>query len=82
MSVVFTFGLQWPVFPWVLADYTSPVLDLNSPASFRDLSKPVGALNQQRLESYRFRFREMPRDEVGLAPANLGMQYYSVAYRL
>ena len=56
--------MQWPVFPWVLADYTSPVLDLNSPGSFRDLSKPIGALNPQRLESYRFRFKEMPRDEV------------------
>lgn len=30
------------VFPWVLADYTSDTLDLNDPASFRDLSKPVG----------------------------------------
>ncbi len=57
-------SLQWPVFPWVLADYNSTALDLNNPASFRDLSKPIGALNKQRLESYRFRFREMPRDEV------------------
>lgn len=56
--------MQWPVFPWILADYTSTSLDLESPASFRDLSKPIGALNAQRLESYRFRFREMPRDEV------------------
>jgi len=48
----------------VLADYNSTALDLNNPASFRDLSKPIGALNKQRLESYRFRFREMPRDEV------------------
>lgn len=56
--------VQWPVFPWVLADYTSPILDLNSPGSFRDLSKPIGALNTQRLESYRFRYEEMPRDEV------------------
>ncbi len=30
-----------PVFPWVLADYSSPTLDLNDPATFRDLSKPV-----------------------------------------
>jgi hypothetical protein len=30
------------VFPWVLADYSSPSLDLNDPASYRDLSKPVG----------------------------------------
>ena len=57
-------GMQWPVFPWILADYTSQALDLNSPASFRDLSKPIGALNPQRLDSYRFRFREMPQEEV------------------
>ena len=30
-----------PVFPWVLADYSSPTLDLRNPATFRDLSKPV-----------------------------------------
>lgn len=34
---------QYPVLPWVLADYESAVLDLTSPASFRDLSKPMGA---------------------------------------
>ncbi len=26
---------QWPVFPWVLADYASPNLDLADPATFR-----------------------------------------------
>lgn len=39
---------QYPVFPWVLADYTSTELDLDNPASFRDLSKPMGALNERR----------------------------------
>ncbi|CAI5976448.1 unnamed protein product [Closterium sp. NIES-65] len=34
---------QWPVMPWVLADYTSHHLDLNDPATFRDLSKPTGS---------------------------------------
>ena len=35
---------QYPVFPWVVADYTSEVLDLSDPKTFRDLSKPIGAL--------------------------------------
>ena len=35
---------QYPVFPWVLRDYTSATLDLSDPATFRDLSKPMGAL--------------------------------------
>jgi len=33
---------QYPVFPWVLADYTSDELDLRDPKTFRDLSKPMG----------------------------------------
>jgi hypothetical protein len=43
---------QYPVFPWVLADYESETLDLSDPSSFRDLSKPVGALNPERLQEY------------------------------
>ena len=36
---------QYPVFPWVIADFDSKVLDLNNNNSFRDLGKPIGALN-------------------------------------
>lgn len=43
---------QYPVFPWVLQDYTSHELDLNNPTSFRDLSKPMGALNERRREAF------------------------------
>lgn len=35
---------QWPVFPWVLSNYTSPVLDLEDDSNFRDLSKSMGGL--------------------------------------
>lgn len=41
---------QYPIFPWVISDYTSETLDLNVPSSFRDLSKPVGALDAKRFE--------------------------------
>lgn len=41
---------QYPVFPWVLADYSSETLDLKKSSTFRDLSKPVGALDPKRLE--------------------------------
>ncbi|XP_053728341.1 neurobeachin isoform X6 [Synchiropus splendidus] len=39
---------QYPVFPWVLSNYDSEDLDLTLPGNFRDLSKPVGALNPKR----------------------------------
>jgi factor associated with neutral sphingomyelinase activation len=52
---------QYPVLPWVLADYTSETLDLQSPAAFRDLSKPMGALYQPRLARLVQRYHAMAR---------------------
>ncbi|KAK2196225.1 bifunctional BEACH domain/BEACH domain superfamily/WD40-repeat-containing domain superfamily/WD40-YVTN repeat-like-containing domain superfamily [Babesia duncani] len=41
---------RYPVFPWVISDYTSSSLDLANPRVYRDLSKPAGALNPERLQ--------------------------------
>lgn len=83
---------QYPVFPWILQDYTSHTLDLSNPAvyryaaicepytikmsvliccqkamqcrgaqvqhCYRDLSKPIGALNPKRFRDFLERFRE------------------------
>ena len=46
---------QYPVFPWVLSDYTSEDIDLNDPSVYRDLSKPMGALGDSRAEQFRER---------------------------
>ncbi|EAY07312.1 Beige/BEACH domain containing protein [Trichomonas vaginalis G3] len=40
----------YPVFPWILSDYVSEKLDLHDKNVFRDLSKTVGALTEQRLQ--------------------------------
>ena len=40
--------MQYPVFPWVLADYKSEELDLTNPKTFRDLTKPMGAQTESR----------------------------------
>ncbi|KAK9807012.1 hypothetical protein WJX72_010768 [[Myrmecia] bisecta] len=50
---------QYPVFPWIIADYTSTSLDLTDKATFRDLSKPIGALNPKRLAEFQERFQEL-----------------------
>ncbi|XP_033626549.1 protein FAN-like [Asterias rubens] len=51
---------QYPVFPWVIADYTSETLDLTNPKTFRDLTKPVGALSPNRLQRFQERLKDMP----------------------
>jgi factor associated with neutral sphingomyelinase activation len=69
---------QWPVLPWVLADYTSQTLDLQNPQTFRDLAKPIGALNPARLEMVRERCRQMPPGEKFL----YGTHYSTPGYVL
>uniref|UniRef100_A0A8D8WJ65 Protein FAN n=1 Tax=Cacopsylla melanoneura TaxID=428564 RepID=A0A8D8WJ65_9HEMI len=51
---------QYPVFPWVISNYTCDTLDLSDPKNYRDLSKPIGALNATRLERLKERYNEMP----------------------
>jgi len=51
---------QYPVFPWVIQDYTSTTLDLDNVKTYRDLSKPIGAVNAERLASLKYRREEMP----------------------
>ncbi|KAG7376855.1 hypothetical protein PHYPSEUDO_012655 [Phytophthora pseudosyringae] len=70
---------QYPVFPWILRDYTSQELNLGDPKVYRDLSKPVGALNEERLEYFKARYEVMPRgDEAeGMPPPFLYGTHYS-----
>jgi hypothetical protein len=39
---------NYPVFPWILNDYTSAELDLSDPKTFRDLTKPMGCQTEER----------------------------------
>ena len=48
---------QYPVFPWVIADYTSSELNLSNPRTFRDLTKPMGCQSAERQEGFRERFK-------------------------
>ncbi|KAH9888748.1 hypothetical protein F4778DRAFT_755179 [Xylariomycetidae sp. FL2044] len=66
---------QYPVFPWVLADYTSDELNLNDPATFRDLSKPMGAQTARRQAEYKSRYTSLA--EIGEIPFHYGTHYSS-----
>ncbi|XP_001606594.3 protein FAN [Nasonia vitripennis] len=50
---------QYPVMPWVLQDYTSDAIDLQDLSVYRDLGKPIGALEPKRLERLKARYAEM-----------------------
>lgn len=70
---------QYPVFPHVITDYTSSKLDFEDPSMYRDLSKPIGALNPTRLKYFQKRYRTMPEEsaEMGIPPPFLYGTHYS-----
>ncbi|XP_023589323.1 lipopolysaccharide-responsive and beige-like anchor protein isoform X2 [Trichechus manatus latirostris] len=55
---------QYPVFPWVITNYESEELDLTLPSNFRDLSKPIGALNPKRAAFFAERYESWEDDHV------------------
>ncbi|XP_027161043.1 protein SPIRRIG [Coffea eugenioides] len=55
---------QYPVFPWVLADYESENLDLSDPKTFRRLDKPMGCQTPEGEEEFRKRYESWDDPEV------------------
>jgi factor associated with neutral sphingomyelinase activation len=70
---------RYPVFPWVIADYKSKQLDLTKESTFRDLTKPVGALNEDRLNYFQQRYDSM--HDMG-DPFLYGTHYSAAGYVL
>nr|GMD66858.1 protein SPIRRIG isoform X2 [Ipomoea batatas] len=56
---------QYPVFPWVLADYDSENINLSDPKTFRRLDKPMGCQTAQGEEEFRKRYESWDDPEGG-----------------
>ncbi len=76
--------MQYPVFPFILADYTSEVLDLNHSSTYRDLLKPVAVQNPEKEAAYVANYNALAEDEAdgggndvvsGLGPFHYGSHY-------
>ena len=51
---------QYPIMPWVINNYDDKEeLDLSDEQNFRDLSKPIGAINPQRLNILKEKYNDM-----------------------
>ncbi|KAJ8749495.1 hypothetical protein K2173_025690 [Erythroxylum novogranatense] len=55
---------QYPVFPWVLADYESENLDLTNPKTFRKLDKPMGCQTPEGEDEFKKRYDSWDDPEV------------------
>ncbi|KAI4887748.1 hypothetical protein NFI96_031408 [Prochilodus magdalenae] len=70
---------QYPVFPWVLCDYTSAVLDLDDPAVFRDLSKPIGVVNPRHAQNVREKYESFEDPTGTVDKFHYGTHYSNAA---
>jgi hypothetical protein len=71
---------QYPVFPWVLKDYTSDSLNLADPAVFRDLARPMGAQNEVQREIVMNMYEEF--DDPDIPKFHYGSHYSTAGFVL
>ena len=68
----------YPVFPWTLSNFISDnIPDLTDKDNYRDLSKPIGALNEERLAEVIERFETF--DDPSIPPFMYGSHYSTSA---
>ena len=70
---------QYPVFPWIISDYLSNSIDLTDPKVYRDLSKPIGALDDSRLEQILSRYLHFKEGEADIPAFHYGSHYSNAA---
>ncbi|KAK9146565.1 hypothetical protein Sjap_006468 [Stephania japonica] len=66
---------QYPVFPWVLADYESEDLDLSNSRTFRNLEKPMGCQTPEGEEEFKKRYESW--DDPDVPKFHYGSHYSS-----
>lgn len=71
---------QYPVMPWVLREYKGSTIDLLDPLVYRDLSRPIGALNPTKARQLQQRYATWISTDNGADPPfHHGTHYSSAA---
>ncbi len=79
--------MQYPVFPFILADYESDNLDLYVPSSFRDLRRPIAVQSAESEERYVNNYKVLSQQELeqmsedsSVANTSIGPFHYGSHY--
>ena len=55
---------QYPVYPWILKDYSSKEIDLNESETYRDLSYPIYAQDDETRENLKLKYESFEDNEI------------------
>jgi factor associated with neutral sphingomyelinase activation len=67
---------QYPIFPWIIHNFDIP-FDVKNHEMYRDLSKPIGAINKHRLKKLKDLYDIQSRDKTCTNPPHLYPTHYS-----
>jgi factor associated with neutral sphingomyelinase activation len=68
------------VFPWVIKEFKTEVLDLKDPKVYRDLGLPIGAMNEKRLKDFKNRYFELPEEDRYLFGTHYSCPGYVIGF--
>lgn len=68
---------QYPIFPWILKNYTSDSIDLCDIDNYRDLTKPMGAQIEEKEQEVKEKYESLIYAE-DLHPFHYGSHYSSI----
>ena len=55
---------QYPIYPWILRDYFSKEIDLNESETYRDLSYPIYAQDEETRENLKLKYESFEDNEI------------------
>ncbi|KAH8398321.1 hypothetical protein KR215_005837, partial [Drosophila sulfurigaster] len=72
--------MQYPVFPWVLANYKSELLDLRLPQNFRKLPRPIAVQLEENEQHYISNYTYIDSTNTNMGSLILKPYHYSSHY--
>lgn len=68
--------MQYPVFPWVLADYESSILDLRRRESFRNLERPIAVQRDESRAYYEAGYEHLASSSFGAPGTSYNVSHF------
>ncbi|XP_053952827.1 lysosomal-trafficking regulator [Anastrepha ludens] len=72
--------MQYPIFPWILSNYVSDVLDLTDVSNFRKLDKPVAVQYEENEQHYISNYTYINNTMTNMGSMTLKPYHYSSHY--
>lgn len=68
---------QYPVFPWVVSEFSDDEFKINAKGYYRNLSKSIGSLNKNKFQRVMENFQKMKTDKCKPHPPHHFNSFYS-----